>query len=329
MQVLANTKPTVSVILPVYQVVDYVDECIASILEQSFTDFELIIVDDGSTDGSREKCDVWAEKDDRIAVVHQGNAGLSAARNSGIAKAKGEYLLFVDSDDYIRPSLISVALERLRETQADICFFKYELLNPNGSLESYKEAPLFPQFTSCNAPQTLVFLFQQQLHNYAWAHIAKASLYAEEANFFPVGRKMEDIATTARLISRAARACFLDEVLYVYRKREGSIVAKWSHVLTFDSVMAFDCIERDVQNQPEEVRIAALNYKVKFLFYCLMMESGLPNSDLGDKAVNLARNEIRAATKRCSWGNLSRSNKIRTILMKMRLEGLAAKLRKE
>lgn len=329
MQVLANTKPTVSVILPVYQVVDYIDECIASILEQSFTDFELIIVDDGSTDGSREKCDVWAEKDERIAVVHQGNAGLSAARNSGIAKAKGEYLLFVDSDDYIRPSLIGVALERLRETQSDICFFKYELLNPNGSLEPYKEALLFPQFTSCNAPQTLVFLFQQQLHNYAWAHIAKASLYVEESNFFPVGRKMEDIATTTRLISRATRACFLDEVLYVYRKREGSIVANWSHVLTFDSVMAFDCIERDVRNQPEEIRIAALNYKVKFLFYCLMMERNLPNSDLDGEAIDLVRSKIGIAAKRCGWGNLSRFNKLKFVLMKMHLDGLVAKMKKE
>lgn len=325
----ADGNPTVSVILPVYQVVDYLDECVSSILAQTFSDFELVIVDDGSTDGSGEKCDAWAERDDRIVVIHQANAGQSAARNLGIGEARGEYLLFIDSDDYISPALIDKSTALLRSTQSDICFYRYELLRANGKLEPYKESGLFPKVSSCDASEALTFLFNQCVHHFPWARIAKVGLYRADPVFFPVGRKMEDIATTARLMTRASRICFLDENLYVYREREGSTISEWSHQLTIDSDEALADIERDVRDQPEEVRIAALNYRVKFLFYCLMMESGLPNSDLGDKAVNLARGEMRAAAKRCGWGNLSRSNKLKIVLMKMRLEGLAAKMRKE
>ena len=91
----------VSIIVPVYNVVNYLDECIRSILDQSFTDFELILVDDGSTDGSGELCDQWGVKDKRVVVVHQGNRGVSSARNEGIKRAKGTYISFVDSDDWI------------------------------------------------------------------------------------------------------------------------------------------------------------------------------------------------------------------------------------
>lgn len=91
----------VSIIVPVYNVVNYLDECIRSILDQSFTDFELILVDDGSTDGSCELCDQWGVKDKRVVVVHQGNRGVSSARNEGIKQANGTYISFVDSDDWV------------------------------------------------------------------------------------------------------------------------------------------------------------------------------------------------------------------------------------
>lgn len=320
-----NANPTVSVILPVYQVIEYVDECIASILAQTFSDFELIIVDDGSTDGTGEKCDAWAEKDGRIAVIHKANAGQSAARNTGIARARGEYLLFVDSDDYIRPSLIGMALERLHESQSDICFFKYELLKPDGSMEPYKEAPLFPQVTCCDASQALIFLFRQQLHHYPWSRIAKTALYSEDPAFFPEGRIMEDVATTARLITRANQVSFLDENLYVYREREGSTISQWSHRLTVDSVAALSDIERDVRSQSDEVKTAAFNYKVKFLFYCLVMECrsgiGQPQSE----SFSLARKELISSVLSADWKSVGLANRIKYFIVKFGLTRMVAK----
>ena len=101
--------PKISVVVPVYKVEAYLDRCVQSIVNQSFGDFDLYLVDDGSPDNCGAMCDAWAEKDSRIRVIHQQNGGLSAARNAGLNGAKGQYIAFVDSDDYIYP----VFLERL------------------------------------------------------------------------------------------------------------------------------------------------------------------------------------------------------------------------
>ena len=97
------TKALVSVIVPIFMVEEYLDECIQSIVGQTYSNLEIILVDDGSLDGCPQKCDEWARKDHRIRVIHKPNGGLSSARNAGLDIAKGEYIAFVDSDDYITP----------------------------------------------------------------------------------------------------------------------------------------------------------------------------------------------------------------------------------
>ena len=96
----------ISIIVPVYNVQDYLDRCVKSIVGQTYTDTEIILVDDGSTDNSGNMCDKWAERDQRIKVIHKENGGLSSARNAGIDKANGDYISFIDSDDYIEDSMM-------------------------------------------------------------------------------------------------------------------------------------------------------------------------------------------------------------------------------
>ena len=107
------TKALVSIIVPIFMVEEYLDECIQSIVSQTYSNLEIILVDDGSLDGCPQKCDEWARKDRRIRVIHKPNGGLSSARNAGLDIAKGDYIAFVDSDDYIIPDYVEVMYNRL------------------------------------------------------------------------------------------------------------------------------------------------------------------------------------------------------------------------
>lgn len=120
-----------SVIVPVYKVEDYLERCIKSILQQTYKDFELILVDDGSPDNCGIMCDEFAKKDDRIIVIHQENAGLSAARNAGLAIARGKYILFVDSDDWILESTTIKLADIINKKNPDIIVFGYSNIYEN------------------------------------------------------------------------------------------------------------------------------------------------------------------------------------------------------
>ena len=119
--------PRLSIIVPVYQAKEYLEKCINSILEQSFVDFELILVDDGSKDASGTICDEYAKRDKRIRVIHKENGGLSDARNTGIKLANSDYLMFVDSDDYIEKNMLECLYKNIIEKDSDIavCNFMY------------------------------------------------------------------------------------------------------------------------------------------------------------------------------------------------------------
>ncbi len=116
--------PEISVIVPVYNTEDYLRQCLDSLSAQTMENIEIIVVDDGSTDRSPKICDEYAEKDPRMIVIHRENGGLSAARNSGLDIAQGEYVLFVDSDDWVEPDFCKVPLDAARQTGADLVIFQ-------------------------------------------------------------------------------------------------------------------------------------------------------------------------------------------------------------
>ena len=122
----------VSIIVPVYNVAPFLDECIASILSQSYTEWEAILVDDGSTDGSSNICDCWSKKDSRIKVIHQSNSGVSTARNNGIDAACGEYITFVDSDDYVDANYLQEMINAAKKSDCDIVVSGLKQIFSNG-----------------------------------------------------------------------------------------------------------------------------------------------------------------------------------------------------
>lgn len=214
--------PTVSVVVPVYRVEKYLDKCVSSICAQTFADFELILVDDGSPDNCPALCDAWAQKDSRIRVIHQKNGGLSAARNAGIEAALGQYLLFVDSDDYIEPDMLRQLVYGAQRSGAKmtLCSLRYE--------DELGIPFLYPDFSSVqdaildrNAFWNGYYSSQSAYYVVAWNKLYRRELFTYLR--YPVGKLHEDEYVLQELVDQCDNICCLGYVGYHYVQRSGSI----------------------------------------------------------------------------------------------------------
>lgn len=216
--------PKISVIVPVYKVEDYLEKCVASILGQSCGDFELLLVDDGSPDGCPALCDRLAESDPRVRVIHQENMGLGGARNTGISQAAGDWVLPVDSDDWIEPDTLEKALAAGEKHNAAMVVFGFRTVDEAGRvLRNYvesepKDSPLLPlEHKSCLL-----------INPCAWNKLCRRELFADSGILYPSRVWYEDIRTSQKLLALLGRekktVVFLDEVCYNYLQRAGSIM---------------------------------------------------------------------------------------------------------
>ena len=226
----------VSVIVPVYNVEAFLDRCVRSVLAQTFPDFELILVDDGSTDTSGALCDALAREDARIRVIHQANGGLSAARNRGIEAAGGTYLIFLDSDDYWDLGVLEALYRAAKQEDADLVLFPLHYETETGEAQP---APAFPEtgcYTGQNMLEMLCRLGTAQLVT-AVNRLARASLWEDLR--FPEGRFHEDEFTVHALYGRCRSAVLLDQPFYHYMQRQGSITKQENPGRRLDLVDAF------------------------------------------------------------------------------------------
>lgn len=211
---------TVSIIIPVYKVEDYLDECVQSILKQTYTDIEIILVDDGSPDRCGEMCDAYAELDKRVCVVHKTNGGLGDARNAGVKAAHGEYLLFIDSDDWLRPDAVELLVKEAERYQADVLVFDYVGVEPGGvqgglfSLDIQQDKVL-----NADIEPRLIMSSVSAVNK-----LYRRTFWENSGICFPKGRYYEDLGTLPKLLLLARRIVYKKEVLYYYRMREGSIM---------------------------------------------------------------------------------------------------------
>ena len=233
----AATLPAVSVILPIYGVEKFLPACLASLQAQTFTDYELILVDDGSPDESGRICDEWAETHPNARVIHQQNQGLSGARNTGIAAARGQYLAFVDSDDLVRPTFLQILYELCEQNHADMALCGVEDVAENGAA---LPQPVFslPQ-PGCYSGQALLEQFYSagaQSYTVAWNKLYRRELW--HTLRYPPGKLHEDDAVAHRLFFAAETVCCSAEPLYCYRLRQGSICRTEVRPAHFDGVDA-------------------------------------------------------------------------------------------
>ena len=211
--------PLISVIVPVYNVKPYINDCIESILRQSYPKLEIILIDDGSTDGSGADCDNYARTNPRIKVIHQENQGLSAARNRGIKESTGAYITFVDSDDYVAPDYVQYLFSLCNKYQSNmsICALR-EITIKNKEInygEDFVEKVMSTEET-----------LGRMLREDGFTVVAYAKLYKKELwddVIFPVGTVHEDLGTTYKLVEKCPRIAYGPEPKYIYRKREASI----------------------------------------------------------------------------------------------------------
>lgn len=215
----------ISVIVPIYNVNEYLAQCIDSIVSQSYRDLEIILVDDGSTDGSGEICDRYAANDPRVLCIHKANGGLSDARNTGIAAATGDYVMFLDGDDYWNDeNAVDSLVQRVQITNAEVVNFSFLKYYE----DTHKEAPYFDQIpamplTATEKIQQLKYLAENHLYiSSACTKMVHRKLFTPEL-LFAVGEFSEDIPWSAQLIKQAATMDFVCANFYCYRQRSSSI----------------------------------------------------------------------------------------------------------
>lgn len=247
---MGKIEPLISAIIPVYQVEPYVSHCIESVTSQTYENLEIILIDDGSNDKSGEICDRYAEQDERIKVIHQENQGLSAARNRGIETARGEYLCFVDSDDWVDEKFIDAMYRISVGTGCDIvqCGFQKAIFDDmkkdgrEGNVTVYT-----PKEYSIAAYTLLTWKC-----NIAWNKLYRASLFEEIR--YPKGKIHEDEFTTYQLVWRANRIAVTNTKLYFYRQRTDSIMGSAYSLKRLDAGEAY----KERENFYEDLGEAAL-----------------------------------------------------------------------
>lgn len=207
----------ISVIMPVFNTKQYLEQAIESVTNQIFQDWELILVDDGSFDGSEKICDDYATKDRRIRVIHQENRGVSEARNTGIKHASGEYVQFLDSDDWLYPETLKTAYEAAINSDSDMVIFDVQY---EGEGFSWHEKSTISDGVY-DSELILEKLAQPSIPPYACNKFCRRPLY--EGVSFPEGEKWEDVATTFYPVSRAKKITVLGKPLYHYRQIKSSI----------------------------------------------------------------------------------------------------------
>ena len=243
---MSQEKALISIIIPVYKVEKYLEKCIQSVINQTYENLQIILVDDGSPDNCGKICDEYAKKDHRIEVIHKSNGGLSDARNKGLEIAKGEYIGFVDSDDYIESDMYEVLYNLLKQYNVDvsICNFytvsqgKIAIKNADNGIKEYNRIEILKEI-----------LLDNDIQSYAWNKLYKRELFGEIK--YPVGKKYEDIGTTFYLLEKCNKVVVTGKPEYYYINRQGSIVNNVTESTITDYIelimQTYDYIEENIK----------------------------------------------------------------------------------
>lgn len=254
----AENEPKISIIVPIYKVERYLRECLDSILAQTFGDWECILVDDGSPDGCPQICDEYAARDPRFRVIHRANGGVAAARNSGLRAARGEYIGFVDPDDWIAPQLFERLLRLITEYGTDMV-----------------QVGFWKEYAGYSTPKPLVesirvlgrkeivreLVFDKRIQSYLWNKLFRRKTINPD---FSEGRVFEDMAILNHWVRDIRSAVLAPDLLYHYRMRKGSIIHSDFSANQLDYFKA--CREREQKTCPLEPEALSEEERARFLW---------------------------------------------------------------
>lgn len=254
----------VSVIIPVYNVEKYLFRCVKSVIDQTYENIEIILIDDGSEDNSGKLCDNYVQLDNRIKVIHQQNGGLSSARNKGIELATGDAICFLDSDDYISKGCIEEMTSLMEKYNADVSIIQMKYIREDENEESQSEGKLIKVLDSQDAIEES--LYQRNFTCCAPAKLYKRSVIGEVR--FPVGRISEDLATCHLFLDNADWIVYSDYYGYYYRQHATSIM----HIFNprrLDALKWARSIERFcAENIHKFVRLHTVEHLMSQFIYC-------------------------------------------------------------
>lgn len=240
---------TLSIIVPVYNVRRYLRRCVDSLLCQDIEkdQYEIILVDDGSTDGGEDLCDVLAISESNVVVVHQVNQGLSSARNTGLEIAKGKYILFVDSDDWIEKMVLKGLIQRMGDGDLDILRFGFRRVVERDGIEKIDSEERREETVSTwTGPYYLINKLGFQC--YAWQFLIKRSVLIDNCLLFRPGIIFEDTEWTPRLLEKAQRVSESGAQVYNYRQREGSITSGSKQKVVNGQIILIDLLKAQMDN---------------------------------------------------------------------------------
>ena len=278
--------PLISVIVPVYKVEPYLDRCVESIVNQTYRNLEIILVDDGSPDNSPQMCDAWAERDSRIKVIHKENGGLSDARNAGMAAATGELMGFVDSDDWIREDMYQLLYENMCKHDSDISACGVKMIWEDGSSEQMLTKD------GCCVLKTeeamLSVIREDWIKQPVWYKLYKTELIRDIP--FPVGKYHEDVFWTYQAIGAVKRVSVFDEPCYFYRQRSGSIMGEGYSLKRLDALEA-KChqFEYIMLHWPKLTGFCEINFRFSAMYAYQMALLHLNGSELAEAVDQIKR----------------------------------------
>lgn len=251
-------EPSISIIIPVYNVKPYLKRCIESVLNQTFKDFELILVDDGSTDNSGEICDEYAGRDKRVVVIHQENAGQAHARNVALSHSNGMFILYADCDDYVCKDHVKAMVDLALEYNADIVQCSMKKFTKEKEIKD--DAIGRPEFEIYTASAALEeYCYQRKFYPGPWCKIIRRELM--DGLLFPSGTGYEDMAIMHRLLGRAEKIILLPAVLYYYRQHSSSTMHTKFSDKKIDRIRIAEQLKKYIEEYfPENIRAVKTRY---------------------------------------------------------------------
>lgn len=263
-------KPLISIVIPVYNVEEYLERCIYSIQHQTYQNLEIILVDDGATDQSGEICDMLAKKDARIQVIHKENGGLSSARNAGIKAASGEYVSFVDSDDTVELDMVEYLYKLIQKFHTNMSLCSHTVI-----FGQDKKLVLGNQQEECLSAERCIekMLYHLDVDTSAWAKLYRKAIFDEIE--YPVGKLFEDIGTTYKTFIKSGKIACGYFSKYNYFVRSTSIVRKEFSPRKFDLIEMTDSMGAEVIKRFPFLRNAVLRRQVYARFSTLNQMEGV------------------------------------------------------
>lgn len=272
---MITEKILISIIIPIYNVELYLEKCINSVLKQTYKNIEIILVNDGSTDNCRKICEDFLKLDSRVKVFHKENGGLSDARNYGISNATGEYITFIDSDDYVKEDFIEKLYSAITRNKCDIAICGHEDLYPD-RIKTYE----FSEKNVCekvmDKEETLKHMLYKDGYDVsAWAKLYKKSLFDKVS--FPKGRLFEDAATTYKLIILSEKIVYINYIGYEYVIRKNSISNENFNERKLDLILSTNEMCDEIENLFPNLKDACIRRRVYANFSTLRFMKNISN----------------------------------------------------